>query len=101
MITAATTTTAAAPGAATDTDTTMLTLALALQESWAAAIKRERSEVSIKAHLEGRLKVLKPITGEGVYNKLAADIRTVRREMEGERGRDGRCISRIVCVRLT
>lgn len=47
------------------------------QESWAEAIKGERSEVSIRAHLEGNLKVLKPITGEGVYNKLAADIRTV------------------------
>ena len=49
-----------------------------MQESWAEAIKKERSEVSIRAHLEGRLKALKPICGEGVYNKLAADIRTVR-----------------------
>ena len=61
-----------------------------LQESWAAAIKTERSEPSIKAHLEGRLKALKPITGEGVYNKLAADIRTVRTGKEREGGREGR-----------
>ena len=40
-------------------------------------MKTKRSEVIIRAHLEGKLKVLKPITGEGVYNKLAADIRTV------------------------
>ena len=51
---------------------------LAVQESWAEAIKEQRSELSIRAHLEGNLKLLKPITGEGVYNKLAADIRTVR-----------------------
>jgi hypothetical protein len=53
-----------------------------VQESWAQAIKTKRSEVSIRAHLEGRLKVLKPICGEGVYNKLAADIRTVCARIE-------------------
>lgn len=45
-------------------------------ETWAEAVKAERSEECIRAHLEGNLKKLKPITGEGVYNKLAADIRT-------------------------
>jgi hypothetical protein len=47
------------------------------QEDWAEEVKREISPKIIQAHLDGDLKILKPRLGEAVYNKLAADIRTV------------------------
>ncbi len=48
-----------------------------IKEEWAEEVKREITPVIIKAHIEGDLKTLKPRLGEAVYNKLAADIRTV------------------------
>lgn len=47
-----------------------------IKEQWAEEIKRDVAPAIIKAHLEGDLKTLKPLLGEAVYNKLAADIRT-------------------------
>jgi hypothetical protein len=48
-----------------------------MQEDWAEEVTRDIVPVVIKAHLEGELRKLKPFLGEAVYNKLAADIRTV------------------------
>lgn len=49
------------------------------KEEWADEVKRNLAPMIIKAHLCGDPKVLKPWLGEGVYNKLAADIR-IRKE---------------------
>ena len=53
------------------------------QEDWTAEVTRDIVPVVIKAHLEGELRKLKPYLGEAVYNKLAADIRTVSSDMRG------------------
>jgi mitochondrial import inner membrane translocase subunit TIM44 len=46
------------------------------QEEFAEEVKRTLIPNIIKAQLEGNTSALKPWLGEGVYNKLAADIRT-------------------------
>ena len=46
-----------------------------LQEEWAEEVKANLAPTIIKAHLLGNTSALKPWLAEGVYNKLAADIR--------------------------
>merc|ERR1719215_1608152 len=45
------------------------------KEEWAEEVKATLAPDIIRAHLAGNTSVLKPWLGEGVYSKLAADIR--------------------------
>lgn len=45
------------------------------KEEWADVVKQELAPAVIGAHLRGDAKALKPLCGEAVYSKLAADIR--------------------------
>jgi mitochondrial import inner membrane translocase subunit TIM44 len=45
------------------------------KEEWADVVKDSLAPTVIGAHLRGDAKTLKPLLGEAVYNKLAADIR--------------------------
>lgn len=45
------------------------------KEEWAEEVRTKLVPVVIKAHLQGDTKSLRPWLGEGVYNKLAAEIR--------------------------
>lgn len=45
------------------------------KEEWSQEVKANLVPIVIKAHLMGNTNALKPWLGEGVYNKLAADIR--------------------------
>jgi len=46
-----------------------------MKEEWANEVKENLAPLIIKAHLVGDTAALRPWLGEGVYNKLAADIR--------------------------
>ena len=45
------------------------------KEEWSLEVKTNLVPTVIRAHLAGNASALKPWLGEGVYNKLAADIR--------------------------
>lgn len=47
-----------------------------VQELWVAEVRENLAPKVLKAHLLGDTKALKPWLSEGVYSKLAADIRT-------------------------